>query len=185
MQVAIIVVGAVALLFALIKGGASVIGDMLIIVVVVVAFGALYKFAQPHLDQSQQAQTQAFPDLKFFNMYTKIRDAVLAMDFVRAYNDGDFVRLARIVDDFVRGYQELYGAAASQATQASQKIDRMLDRRADILDTIQSFFVSAPNGENDGALRRQLLVVQSITYHMVKKVQQKYGVKRMTFPCAF
>ena len=136
MQAVIVAIGAVALLFALIKGGASVIGDMLIIVVVVVAFGALYRFARPHLDATQPAQAPpAFPDLKFFNMYAKIRDAVLAMDFVRAYNDGDFVRLARIVDDFVRGYQELYGVAASQA---SQKIDRMLEDKREMASGVLS-----------------------------------------------
>lgn len=215
MQAAIAIVGAVAVAYAMMREGAkNTLSDAVVIVIVCLGFWALSKYvpvralvaaaaAQPVVAAAQQQssatgggaspvvgdvkaeEARKFEDLKFFNIYAKIRDDVLALDFVREYNDGDFTRLAREMDGFVKLYQRLL-TSDNSSPEVRQQIDVLVDKRDEILSIVRSFFVCVPRAANgkqfDAMMRKQLLKLQSVMYHMVKKVQRGMSAKRLSFP---
>lgn len=183
MKAVIIGTGIVALIYAAFKDGTkSVFADIVIIIVLCIGVFALYQGYQTtqHTEVNDVLPLKGVGELKFFNAYDKVKDAVLKLQFVRQYNQGDFMRLMQQLDEFVKKYQFLYNNPSLVSVQAEQHIDLLLDMRTNLLETMQSFFVSVP--DKDDAIRKQYMKLQSITYHMIKKVQQTTGARRMWFP---
>ena len=182
MYLVILFVGAMVFLYAITREGVkNTVGDALVILVICLAFAAVYKYAAPtikKLENERNKKPAEFSDLKFLSLYDKILKAVVALGFVKEYNNGDYEALARKVDDYVKMYQRLYN---SKIPNMAQQLDIMIDKRNDVLDTISSFFVCTPAGY-ENLLKRQLLQVQSITYHMLRKLQQQSGIKKLGFP---
>lgn len=181
----IIGAGVVALVYAAFKDGpGNLFVDAIIIIILCAGTYALYHGYQQHQRNSEETEVVPLKEvdqLKFLNAYDKIKDAVMKLQFVRQYNQGDFLRLTQQVDDFVKKYQYLYNNSGIANGQAEQHIDLLLDMRTNLLETMQSFFVSVP-ADKDESIQKQYMKLQSITYHMIKKVQQTTGVRRMWFP---
>lgn len=179
----IITCGIVALVHACFKDGpGNILKDVLIILALSVGMYALYTGYTQQKEKSGNESplpVKQLSELKFFNAYDKIKDAVIQLQVVRRYNPGDFMKLAKQVDEFVKKYQYLYNSGMAKA-QAEQHIDLLLDMRTNLLETVQSFFVCVP--DSDDVIKKQYMKLQSITYHMIKKVQQTMGTRRMWFP---
>ena len=182
MYLVFLLVGTIVFLYAITKEGArNTVSDALVIFVICLVFGVIYKYAEPAIKRIQSERTEKpseFKDLKFMSTYDRVLKSVKALDFVKEYNAGDYQALAIKVDDFVKSYQKLYN---SKTPTMSQQLDLMIDKRNDVLDTISSFFVCTP-ASCETPLKKQLLLMQSITYHMIRKLQQQSGIKKLGFP---
>lgn len=206
MKVLLLGVSAAAFIYAVMKEGSkSVITDTIILITMCTGFTLMYFAYKAQLAgvipgvimaarevvtgkvnvDSTNPTTKSSAMLngyKYLNVYKKIRDVLDALDLVSEYNEGDYYGLAANVDKFVKKYQKVFMSGWSREVVAME-VDVMIDLRDQILKTVQGFFVSVLDSSDK--IRAQLLKLQSISYHMIKKIQNQSGVKRLTFPKAY
>jgi hypothetical protein len=182
-KVAFVILGGAAFAFAVFQEGAArAITDAVIVAAVSAAVYAAFVFLMPRVNAALEAAAprdgdDVFAGAKFVARYPKIRRILDGLAFVRPFNGGDYDALVGDVDAFVRSFQAQYGGRPTM-----HDIDILADKRDALLKTVQGFFVSTPLEADKGRVRKGLLALQSVTWHMIKKIQEQSGLKSLVFP---